>query len=71
MIRNVIVIKYLVIQLVICKIVILDFVHRLNSKLGNFIVSEAGFCFRLQVERGGRGQKAYLLGPLVEASLVL
>jgi hypothetical protein len=27
---------------------------------------EAGFCFRLQIKKGGRGQKAYLMGPLLE-----
>jgi hypothetical protein len=27
---------------------------------------EAGFHFHLQVKKGGKGQKPYLLGPLVE-----
>jgi hypothetical protein len=48
------------------KIVLLDFVHHLNYKIIKLIVLEAGFCFCLQVKQGGRGQKAYVLGPLVE-----
>jgi hypothetical protein len=48
-----------------CKIVSFDFVHRINYKITNYNVSEAGFCFRLQVKRK-QEDKAYLLGPLVE-----
>jgi hypothetical protein len=47
-----------------------DFVHRLNYEFINRDVSEAGFCFCLQVKKGGRGQKTYLPGPLVELVLV-
>jgi hypothetical protein len=41
----------------------LGFVHHLNYKKNH--VLEAGFCFHLQVKKG-KGQKPYLLGPLVE-----
>jgi hypothetical protein len=51
---------------IVCKIVLLDFVHHVNYKSSNYNVSEAGFCFRLQVKMGERGQKDYRLGPLVE-----
>jgi hypothetical protein len=50
------------------EIVFLDFVHRLNYK-ENHHVSEAGFCLRLQV-KGGKEEKLYLLGLLVELDQV-
>jgi hypothetical protein len=53
--------------LLICKIVLLDFVHRLNFTLKNNTVSEVGFCFRLQVKEGGREEdkKPVCCCPLV------
>jgi hypothetical protein len=32
----------------------------------NYNVSKAGYCFTLQVKQGRRGQKTYVLGPLLE-----
>jgi hypothetical protein len=46
-----------------CKIVLWDFVHRLDYKI---IKLQRIGSWILLVEKRGRGQKTYLLGPLVE-----
>jgi hypothetical protein len=54
---------------IICKIVLLEFVHRQNfnviklERFGSWILLPSS---GKKVGGGGRGQKAYLLGPLVE-----
>jgi hypothetical protein len=50
-------------RVIICEIVLLDFVRRLNYKIIKLNVSEAGFCFRLQVKRGGGGTGGLSAGP--------
>jgi hypothetical protein len=50
---------------IISKIAFLHFVRRINDKARKYNVSEDGFCFFLEVTNG-RGQKTYLLSPLVE-----
>jgi hypothetical protein len=55
----------------ICKIVFLDFVHRLNYKIIKLQRFGSWILLPSSGKKGGRGQKPYLLGPLVELALGL
>jgi hypothetical protein len=51
--------------------VLFDFVHRPVSKIIKLQLFVSWFLLRLQVKKEGRGQKAYLLGPLDKLALDL
>jgi hypothetical protein len=55
----------------IYKIVLLSFVRRLNYKIITLQRFGSWILLRLQVEKGEGGQKACLLGPLIELALDL
>jgi hypothetical protein len=52
-----------------CKIVLLELVHCLNDEIiKKTKVSEAGFCFRLQVEKEGKRTESLPVGMVELAS---
>jgi hypothetical protein len=63
--------RSLKVSVIICKIVLFDFVRRLNYKIIKLQCFGSWILLPSSGRRWVRGQKAHLLGPLVELALDL